>query len=406
MPPATMTTWPVTWPESSSEARTTIWRATSSAWPTFRRAIVCVARATLARVGERVSRHRRLRPAGADGVHAGIRRHPDDLVLQAEEQPLDDSRLRRRVVGVAGLAEDPGRRADEHEAAVAGPLDLAEERRARSGRWRSGSRRASRASARGEAPRPERSSSGQTPATAAHTSTPPSASRSSAKSRSTCVLVGEVGLTTTSPPSSRGEGLGPLRGPGGSGGPRERPRPRTPAPSLAPIPPEAPVTSTRLPESPVSTRAIIRRWLMGSRESWREPGAARPAGERRTGRRSPVRRRPQGERHELREPSRARSQRLARHGDRSSRRSRRRRFAASDPAPAARVPLRSMIDRRPGQFGVRPQIESATTLRERDDGEAVGGERRLRPRVGDVPPSRGRGPTGTGRRTGRCTGCP
>src|SRR5919201_2227950 len=40
MPPATTTTWPVTWPESSSEARTTTWRATSSGRATLRSAIV------------------------------------------------------------------------------------------------------------------------------------------------------------------------------------------------------------------------------------------------------------------------------------------------------------------------------------------------------------------------------
>src|SRR5437764_386286 len=42
MPPATVTTWPVTWPESSSEARTTTCRATSSGWATIFRALVRV----------------------------------------------------------------------------------------------------------------------------------------------------------------------------------------------------------------------------------------------------------------------------------------------------------------------------------------------------------------------------
>src|SRR5262249_3033039 len=40
LPPATVTSSPLTWPESSSEARTTTARATSSATATFRSAIV------------------------------------------------------------------------------------------------------------------------------------------------------------------------------------------------------------------------------------------------------------------------------------------------------------------------------------------------------------------------------
>jgi hypothetical protein len=44
MPPAIVTTWPVTWPESSSEASTTTCRATSSGRATFSRAIVRVTR--------------------------------------------------------------------------------------------------------------------------------------------------------------------------------------------------------------------------------------------------------------------------------------------------------------------------------------------------------------------------
>src|SRR5262249_31426087 len=46
IPPATVTSSPVTWPESSSDARTTTARATSSAWATFRSAIVRLRRAT------------------------------------------------------------------------------------------------------------------------------------------------------------------------------------------------------------------------------------------------------------------------------------------------------------------------------------------------------------------------
>ena len=52
----------------------------------------------------------------------------DDLVLQAEQQPDLDRRLRGGVVGVPRFAEAPGRGADEHEVAVTRALDLAEER--------------------------------------------------------------------------------------------------------------------------------------------------------------------------------------------------------------------------------------------------------------------------------------
>ena len=48
MPPATTTTWPVTWPERVSEARTTTCAATSSAVATLRSGMVRVIRSTLA----------------------------------------------------------------------------------------------------------------------------------------------------------------------------------------------------------------------------------------------------------------------------------------------------------------------------------------------------------------------
>ena len=129
IPPATVTSSPVTWPESSSEARTTTARAMSSATATLRSAIVRLS--ALDELGvELAARHRGVRPARRDRVHAAARRDPDDLVLEAEEQPDLDRRLRRRVVGVAGLAEAAGGRADEDEVAVAAALDDAEERRA------------------------------------------------------------------------------------------------------------------------------------------------------------------------------------------------------------------------------------------------------------------------------------
>ena len=58
MPPATTTTWPETWPERRSEARTTICHATSSGWATLRSGIVCVIRSSRpgsASAGEAIS---------------------------------------------------------------------------------------------------------------------------------------------------------------------------------------------------------------------------------------------------------------------------------------------------------------------------------------------------------------
>ena len=126
IPPATVTSSPVTWPDSSSEARTTTARATSSARATLRSAIVRLRRATNSLL-ELAARHRRVRPAGRDGVDPAERSDPHDLVLEAEQQPDLDRRFRRRVVGVPGLAEAAGGRADEHEIAVTLPLDDAEE---------------------------------------------------------------------------------------------------------------------------------------------------------------------------------------------------------------------------------------------------------------------------------------
>ena len=117
MPPATVTTWPVTCPERVSDARTTTCAATSSGCATLRRRHRPGDGANLLGVDE-TSRHRRLRPAGCDGVHAPERGDPRDLVLQGEEQAARDRGLRGGVVGVARLAEDARRRADEDERAV------------------------------------------------------------------------------------------------------------------------------------------------------------------------------------------------------------------------------------------------------------------------------------------------
>ena len=118
MPPATVTSWPVTWPESTSEASTTTCAATSSGWATFsqRHRPRHPAQRLLV---ERAARHRRFRPAGAHCVHARARRDPDDLVLQAQQEPVGDRRLRGGVVRVAGLAEEARGRGDQHQRPVA-----------------------------------------------------------------------------------------------------------------------------------------------------------------------------------------------------------------------------------------------------------------------------------------------
>ena len=143
------------WPESSSEASTSTARAMSSA----RRDLAQRHRARdpLDDLGvERAARHRRVRPARRDRVHAAARRDAHDLVLQAEQQADLDRRLRGGVVGVAGLAEPPGRRADEHEVAVPVPLDLAQERARREERRREVRAQRLPPSARAEAPTPAR----------------------------------------------------------------------------------------------------------------------------------------------------------------------------------------------------------------------------------------------------------
>ena len=114
MPPATTTIWPVTWPRA---------RPSSAPPPGGRRP-----RASRSceghRSGDAVDHlrivdlgagHRRLRPPRADAVDLPRRGDPHDLVLQAQQEPVGDRRLRRRIVGVARLAEDAGCRADEHQ---------------------------------------------------------------------------------------------------------------------------------------------------------------------------------------------------------------------------------------------------------------------------------------------------
>ena len=99
----------------------------SSGWATLRSAIVREMRRT-AVVVDVAARHRRLGPAGSDGVDPRPRRHARDLVLQRQQQAALEGRLRGRVVGVPRLAEPARGRADEHERAVARAGDLAQER--------------------------------------------------------------------------------------------------------------------------------------------------------------------------------------------------------------------------------------------------------------------------------------
>ena len=225
MPPATVTTWPVTWPESSSEASTTTWRATSSGCATLRSAIVRRDPADLLGI-DVAARHRRLRPARRDRVHARKRSHADDLVLQTEQQAAEDRRLRGRVVRVARLADDARRRADEHERAVPVPLDLAQE--AAGGEERRGQVLAQRQLPALERQLPD----GHVLATARRRRLP--RRRRSAERRARLLeepvdllLVGQVGLEDGDAAESRPRPRAPAPRRGGSGRRRAHPRPRT-----------------------------------------------------------------------------------------------------------------------------------------------------------------------------------
>ena len=250
IPPATVTSSPVTWPDSSSEARTTTARATSSATRDFaqrHRPAEAVDELLL----ELAARHRGVRPARRDSVHAAARRDPNHLVLEAEQQPDLDRRLRGRVVGVAGLAEAAGGRADEDEAAVALTLDEAEE------------------PARREERRREVRAQRRLPALERELPDRLVLARPEARDRGADVDAAELPLCRLEQPVDLGlhgqvglqrdaAGLAsraPRRGRGscGSGSPRARPRPRTRARTPSRSRPPPPVTSTRFPASPVST---------------------------------------------------------------------------------------------------------------------------------------------------------
>ena len=173
MPPATVTTWPVTWPESSSEASTTTWRATSSGCATLRSAIVRETRAHPLGV-DVAARHRRLRPARRDAVDAAARRDADDLVLEARaagrrRSPTSRPRSRRGPPRRRGRRSSRRGRASRGRSAPprAGSARAVRKVAVRFARSVS-SQRSSGSSQTGT------SSRGQTPATAAQTSTLPS----------------------------------------------------------------------------------------------------------------------------------------------------------------------------------------------------------------------------------------
>ena len=112
MPPATVTTSPVTCPAARSEHSQATVRAMSSVRATLRSAIVAVTCSTTASVSDALG-HRRDGPARGDDVDARRR----ELVLERQREPLADRGLRGGVVGVAGLAEAAGGRADQDERA-------------------------------------------------------------------------------------------------------------------------------------------------------------------------------------------------------------------------------------------------------------------------------------------------
>ena len=127
IPPATVTSSPLTWPERTSDERTTTWAAMSSGWATLRSAIVREMRRTAASstrprvIGDSVQ-------PGATALTRASGADARDLVLQRQQQAALDGRLRGRVVGVPRLAEPARGRADEDERAVARAGDLAQER--------------------------------------------------------------------------------------------------------------------------------------------------------------------------------------------------------------------------------------------------------------------------------------
>ena len=196
---------------------------------------------------ERGPCHRGLRPAGGHCVHARARGDPHHLVLEAQQEALHDGRLGRGVVGVPGLAEELPR-SSRRARGCRDPLRSTPRRKPRAVRKVAvrfarnvASQRSSGSCQTGT------SSSGQTPATAAQTSSSPAASKSRSVSASS-VRSAAIARAPRAPPPE----LRPAPGRGGSGrrprSPRRRKRGRRPSRS-----PEAPVTSTRLPWSPLST---------------------------------------------------------------------------------------------------------------------------------------------------------
>jgi hypothetical protein len=114
MPPATTTTWPETWPERVSEASTTTWAAMSSGVATFRSGIVFVILRTRSSsssprvIGECVQ-------PGATAFTRASGAMRATSFFSESRRPAEDAGLRRRVVGVALLAEHTRRRSDEDE---------------------------------------------------------------------------------------------------------------------------------------------------------------------------------------------------------------------------------------------------------------------------------------------------
>ena len=238
MPPATVTTWPVTWPESSSEASTTTCARDVLGLrdlPQRHRA----RDASTSPASSVPARHRRLRPARRDRVHARARRDADDLVLQARGAGRPAMRrLRRGVVGVAGLAEAAGGRADEHEDAVAGALDLAQE--AARGEERRRQVRAQRLLPALERELPDGHVLRRPDAGDRRADVQSRALAASRRAASTSASTRQVGAERRARRRAPPRAPRPARGRGGSGRRTSRPRPRRRARRRAPMPPEAP----------------------------------------------------------------------------------------------------------------------------------------------------------------------
>ena len=245
MPPATVTTWPVTWPDRTGEARTTTWAATSWGCATFRRAIVRETRRTCSSdtwprvIGDSVQ------PGATAFTRAsGLFARPRSSG-SAAARPGSPTWPRRSPR--ACLADDARRRADEDQRAVSFKLPEetagSQERRGQVGVERA-RQRSSDSSQTGE------SSRGHTPATAAQSRAGPARRRCARP-----LLLGQVRSDKVRPASELR--ASPRRGPGPGGSAGRPPHLGGECRAHADPIPRRPRYEHALPLSPVSICGIL-----------------------------------------------------------------------------------------------------------------------------------------------------